>query len=110
MKTRCTAHLVNTIHKEQKSWRKAAQILNSQFNVNLSHTTWRDYGIGRHDIADPHVRERLGLPPRPCPTCGKLPGIKKYKAVKRIRIPSYGYPSEPLLALKEMFEHRYPSK
>lgn len=107
---RCTRQFVKKTHRKEGSWRKAAKELNIQFEVNISHTTWRDYATGRHDIANLHVRKCLGLPPRPCPTCGKLPKSKNRKTSEKIHIPSYGYPRESPLSFEKMFERLDPSK
>lgn len=110
MPIQCSTQLVQETYQELRSWRKVAQMLNTVFGVALSHATWRDYGIGRHDIADPYVRECLRLPLRPCPTCGRLPNKKNRKTSKKFRIPSYGYPRESLLSFEKKFEQRDPSK
>lgn len=110
MPIQCSPQLVQETYQEHRSWRKVAKVLNAVFGVALSHATWRDYGTGSHDIADPYVRECLRLAPRPCPTCGRLPNSKNRKTRKRLHIPSYGYPRESLLSFEKKFEQRDPSK
>jgi hypothetical protein len=92
MKKRCTPHLVEQTYQKARSWRKAAERLNQVYGVSLSHTTWRDYGIGKHDLADEETRARLLLGPRPCPTCGHKKIRRKKPRKKQIR--KYGYPTE----------------
>jgi hypothetical protein len=64
MEKRCNPHMVQKTHLKTRSWRRAAQELNSIYGVNLSHLTWRDYGTRRRDITDPKTRAALMLRPR----------------------------------------------
>jgi hypothetical protein len=91
MKKRCTPQIVKKVYQKARSWRKAAKALNQLYNVKLSHTTWRDYAVGKHDIADPEIRTRLGLGPRACPGCGHKHITRKQAKSKRIR--QYGFPA-----------------
>jgi hypothetical protein len=92
MKKRCTPQLVQETYKQAGSWRKAAAVLNQLYAVSLSHTSWRDYAEGRHDVADPNIRACLLLGPRPCPTCGRM--HTKRTTSKRRRIRQYSYTPE----------------
>lgn len=85
MLKRCNPQIVEQAHVQAHSWRKAAQALNAMYGVGLSHTTWRDYAKGRHDIADPVTRMKLMLPARACPLCGNKPTAKKATRSNKIR-------------------------
>jgi hypothetical protein len=102
MTKRCTPQIVKEAHLQACSWRKAARRLNSQYGVEISHVAWRDYALEKHDIADPEKRARLGLPPRPCPTCGRRHTPRKSSTPRRIR--EYGYPSERAKTFFEVIE------
>lgn len=94
MINRCNPQTVEKAYQKTHSWRKTARALNELYEVNLSHSTWRDYAKGKHDIADPATRARLGLGPRACPACGHKHTARKFSRPKKIR--EYGYPSEKL--------------
>ncbi len=91
MKKRCTPQIIKKAYQKIRSWRKTAQTLNELYGVSLSHTSWHDYAIGKHDIANPEIRTRLGLGPRACPGCGRKHITRKQAKSKRIR--QYGYPT-----------------
>jgi hypothetical protein len=77
--------IVEKAHLQARSWRKVASELNDLYGVSLSHTAWRDYAIGKHDIADSETRAHLMLPPRACPSCGHKHAQRKPTKSKRIR-------------------------
>lgn len=107
MLERCNRQIVENAHLQAHSWRKAARRLNELYGVSLSHATWRDYAIGKHDIADPETRARLMLPARACPSCGHKRIMRKPAKQKRIR--EYGYPIEKVKTFFEMIElHHAP--
>lgn len=85
MKKRCTPQTVKKTYQKAGSWRMAAQELNLLYGVNLSHLTWRDYGIGRRDISDSGIRAALLLGPRTCPTCGDKPSAHFSRLLKRLK-------------------------
>jgi hypothetical protein len=86
MQKRCNPQTVEKTYLQYRSWRKAARALNDLYGVSLSHTAWRDYAQGKHDIADSETRARLMLPPRACPSCGhKHTTRKPTTKPKRIR-------------------------
>lgn len=86
MKKRCTPQLVRKTHRKTRSWRLAAQELNSLYGVNLPHLTWRDYAMSRRDIADPHVRVALLLGVRKCSACGSYPGAHFSHLLRRLQL------------------------
>ena len=102
MLERCNPQMVENVHSQACSWRKAARTLNELYGVSLSHATWRDYAKGKHDIADPETRARLILPPRACPSCGHKHVAKKQVKQKRIR--EFGYPIEKAKSFLEVIE------
>ncbi len=107
MLQRCNPRLVEKAHLQARSWRQAARILNDLYGVSLSHTTWRDYAMGKHDIADPETRNRLMLPLRACPSCGHK--HIAHKLVKQKRIREFGYPIEKAKSFLEVMElHHAP--
>ena len=108
MKKRCTPQIVKKAYQEAHSWRKAAKALNQLYNVNLSHTTWRDYAVGKRDIADNETRVRLLLGPRPCPSCGRMHITRKRSKAPRIR--QYGYPSVKVNSFVEDLKLRDPMR
>ena len=83
MEKRCTRQVVRETYKETGSWRKTADHLNHLYGANLSHTAWRDYATGKHDIADQGTRARLLLGPRTCPTCGHTPRDLEYSTERK---------------------------
>lgn len=95
METRCNPRIVQKAYRETGSWRKVARQLNERFGVELSHTAWRDYAEGRHDIANPATRARLGLGARACPICGRKPIAPRTPRLKRIRTHGYQSTREP---------------
>ena len=104
MLERCNPQIVENVHSQARSWRKAARALNELYSVSLSHTTWRDYAIGKHDIADPDTRARLMLPARACPSCGRKHAKRKPITPKRIRV--HGYQAEIVKTFFEVIELR----
>ena len=102
MLKRCNPQIVEQAHVQAHSWRKAAQALNAMYGVSLSHTTWRDYAKGRHDIADPETRSRLMLPARACPACGHKHTSRKPIKQKKVRV--YGFPVEKTKTFFEVSE------
>jgi hypothetical protein len=107
MLQRCNPQIVEKAHLQARSWRKAAQALNDLYGVSLSHTAWRDYAIGAHDIADPATRARLMLPARACPSCGRKHATRKQPKQKRIR--EFGYPIEKAKTFLEVLDlHHAP--
>lgn len=105
MQQRCVPQIVEKAHAEMHSWRKAAQALNELYGVSLSHTAWRDYAKGKHDIANPEIRARLMLPARACPSCGHKHTSRKQPKQKRIR--EYGYPLPKVKAFLEVIEYHH---
>jgi hypothetical protein len=107
MLERCNPQMVENVHSQARSWRKAARALNELYSVSLSHTAWRDYAIGRHDIADSETRTRLMLPLRACPSCGHKHVASKTTKPKKIR--EYGYQIEKIKSMVEVLElHHAP--
>ncbi len=104
MLKRCNPQIVEQAHVQAHSWRKAAQALNAMYGVSLSHTTWRDYAKGRHDIADPETRSRLMLPPRPCPYCRQKNTSREQNKQNRIR--NYDYPTQRMQSFLEVLNMR----
>jgi hypothetical protein len=86
MKKRCNPHLVRQVHLKANSWRKAAQELNTFYQVNLPFLTWRDYGTGRRNILDPKIRAALMLEPRILPTCRDKPRQLFSRLLKRMAV------------------------
>ena len=84
MKRLCTPQVIKKEHQKARSWRAAAKELNSIYGVDLPHLTWRDYAMGRRDIADDETRIALLLGPRPCPSCGNKPSIHFSRLLKRM--------------------------
>jgi len=102
---RCNPQKVEEIYLQVRSWRKTARALNDLYGVSLSHTAWRDYAKGEHDIADLETRALLMLPPRACPACGRKHETRKPTKLKRIR--KYGYPIEKTKTLVETLDLRH---
>ncbi|MBC7879586.1 MAG: hypothetical protein H7Y59_20650 [Anaerolineales bacterium] len=99
--------MVEKAHSQALSWRKAARALNVLYGVSLSHTAWRDYAMGKHDIANPETRARLMLPARACPSCGHKHATPKPAKQKKIRV--YGYPIEKVKTFFEALDlHHAP--
>jgi hypothetical protein len=104
MLQRCNPQIVEKAYLQARSWRKTARVLNDLYNVNLSHTTWRDYAVGKHDIVDTETRVRLILPPRACPSCGHKHATHKYVRQKKIR--EYGYQVDKAKSFLEAIDLR----
>ncbi len=102
MLEQCNPQMIANVHSQARSWRKAARALNELYGVSLSHATWRDYAVGKHDIADPETRTRLLLPARACPSCGHKHTKRKLTTAKRIR--AHGYQVEKVKTIFEMPE------
>ena len=108
MKKRCTPQIVKKAYRKARSWRKAAKVLNQLYSVNLSHTAWRDYAVGKRDIADDERRIQLLLGPRACPGCGRKHINRKRSAAKKIR--KYGYPKVEVKSFMEDLKLRDPMR
>ncbi len=104
MPQRCNPQTVAKAHLRAHSWRKAAKTLNDIYGVSLSHAAWRDYALGKHDIANPDTRARLMLPSRACPSCGYKHVTNKRPKQKRIR--EFGFLIEKAKSFLEVLELR----
>jgi len=104
MKKRCTPKIVKKAYLKERSWRRAAKVLNELYAVSLSHSTWRDYAEGKRDIADEETRTCLLLGPRACPGCGRKHITRKRSKAKRIR--KYGYPTIKVKSFDEVLQLR----
>lgn len=101
MTTRQLARLLRKSHRLTRSWAETA----NAFGI----TKALAYRIARekYDPADPGIRARLGLGPRPCPTCHRTVRAPKTQANAHARTHARIADTPPAV-LKWQLENRVP--
>jgi len=99
MTTRQLARLLRKSHRTTHSW----DITAKDFGI----TKGLAYRIAKegYDPADPEIRARLGLGPRPCPTCHRT--VKTAKNAEKTHALTHARIADlPPETLRWMLEHR----
>jgi hypothetical protein len=76
-------------HKKARSWQIVADA------HSLTKGEAFAIAVKKHDPADPKIRARLGLGPRPCPTCHRRRTVPRPEARRRPSL--FDYPRDELL-------------
>jgi hypothetical protein len=99
MRTRQLARLLRKSHRKTRSWAKTGEAFEINKGLAFKIAT-QDY-----DPADPSIRERLGLGPRPCPTCHRKQTVPRGPRPKPIRKFGWMWDVKPQ-SLLEMLNRR----